>query len=184
MPPTNDEVATRLRQLSDDFQAVIAGGRPTDLAAGSLRRLRFPLGQFYSSGSVVVIGSQWRAVELPDAASTPVQIGFNMPKGWGAKSLRLRWYWAPSTTNTGDVILFAFLRDITGVLSNTFINGSPNAFQAIGVADQVQVSEQSFGISGIPDDTHCQFACSRGGTNAFDTFTGAMRLFWLEVLAE
>ncbi len=152
---------------------------PAGLAALSL----MPGAAVLDAATLVVVQTVHQAISYADAANQNAYWSFRLPAGWAGRTLAVRLFWAPSSTNGGDCrwACQAWVQQSGTTLSSVATVGDQSVSTANGTTDRAQVHTATFALAGFNEGDAMSFRVLRTGANAADTFTGAARLLSVEL---
>lgn len=106
------------------------------------------------------------------AALESILTTFSMPADWNNGAIRLYAYWAPSTTNNGNVFwnfVAAGIASATQIDQALEMNFNPGVQAASGTAENLHIKDMG---SLTPDSALIRLAAARQGADGADTYTG------------
>jgi hypothetical protein len=114
------------------------------------------------------------------------QFAIAMPKSWNLGTVTFQYFWAPSNTNTGNVIMGLQGVSVTndGTADVVFGTAQEVTDAGTGAVEDVLVSSVSSAmtIAGSPaDDDYTFFQVYRDAADGSDTFTGDARLLGIKL---
>lgn len=152
-----DDIANRTRSFFLDATRFMAGTGTPDLAIRG------------SSDNAYDKVPAWA---FDPAALESIQTLFDMPTDWNAGAITLSAYWAPSTTDTGNVywdFVAAGIASATQIDQSLEINLNPSVQAASGTAENLHIKSMG---SFTPDSPLIRLAAARQGAEGTDTYTG------------
>ena len=156
-----------------DLQATVA--RLEASLGGPLAQMSISaVGEMYSAATPAAFATNWLALPLPDAASTFVYYTLFLPPGWSGRTLTMKVMWAPSSTNTGNVLWQFITKDlIAGTTTTSGVTTSSTATSAgPGTTDMPVLVSATATLAGVVTGDAVQVRIARVGGDAADTFTG------------
>lgn len=166
--------------LESDVLELLAWKRHSETLPGGgvTQRWVSPISELYSTATVGAVATNWQARQFPDAASTFGYHTLALPAGWGARTLTVKIWWAPSNTNTGNCLWqFIVQHIISGTTVNAAADVSTTSLSAgNGTVDRPQTVTVTLSLSGLSSTDAAQLRLGRVGDDGTDNFTGTANL--------
>jgi len=127
-----------------------------------------------------------KVLDFDASTAEYAQFAIAMPKSWNLSTVTFQYFWAPSNTNTGNVIMGLQGVSVTndGTADVVFGTAQEVTDAGTGAVEDVLVSSVSSAmtIAGSPaDDDYTFFQVYRDAADGSDTFTGDARLLGIKL---